>query len=91
MPAQVHRLCDGHVQPTGTEPEEGLVEFLEELLEKARSGEIVGLAGAASYPSPVGTIMPVESFRVGWNASVSMVGALEDVKHRILRNLDNGD
>lgn len=91
MPAQVHRISDGHTQPAGGEPDENLVEFLEELLEKARSGEIIGLAGAASYPSPVGSIMPTESFRIGWNASVAMVGSLEDVKYRILRSLNDGN
>ncbi len=91
MPAQVVRIRDGYTQPTGTEPNEDLVKFLEELLERARSGDIVGVAGAASSPSPVGSIQPIESFRCGWNVSTGMVGALEDVKFRILRDLNDGD
>lgn len=89
MTAQVHRIGDGHPQPSGGEPNEELVELLEELLEKARSGEILGIAGAAAYPSPVGTIMPVGSFRSGWSSSVAMAGALENVKYRILRSLND--
>jgi hypothetical protein len=89
MPAQVVRIRDGYVQPTGTEPDEDLVKFLEELLERARSGDIVGVAGAASAPSPVGSVQPTESFRAGWSISVGMVGALEDVKYRILRDMND--
>lgn len=91
MTAKVHRICDGHTQPSGGEPDENLVEFLENLLERARAGDVIGVAAAVALPSPVGSIMPVESFRVGWNASAAMVGALEDVKYRILRSLNDDD
>lgn len=91
MTAQVHRITDGDIQPSGGEPNENLVEFLEELLEKARSGEIIGIAGGAMHPSPVGSIMVTSNFRCGWNSSIAMVGTLEDVKYRILRDLNNDD
>jgi len=89
--AQVHRLSDGQPQPANGEPNENLIKLLEELLERARAGDIIGIAGALSFPSPVGSILPVQSFRSGWNASASMAGALEDVKFRILRDMNHGD
>ncbi len=91
MPAQVHRIQDGFIQPTGREPNEDLVSYLEELLEKARSGEIIGIAGGVSYPSPVGFMLPCEGFRAGWSASTTMVGTLDEVKFRILRSMNDDD
>ena len=74
--------------PVKGESNANLVTFLEEVLEKARSGWIVGMAGSCAYPSSFGTIMPADSFKVGWTDSFAVIGGLEDAKFLILRRLN---
>lgn len=68
-------------------PNQNLVEFLDEVLEKARSGEIVGMAGTMGYSSKEGYVLVSSPFYVGFAASHSMIGALERVKYDLIREM----
>jgi hypothetical protein len=68
---------------------EHLVESLELLLEQARSGEIVGMAGVVTYPSKVGYVLPASDFCVGYTDSYAAVGALEDTKFQMLQRMND--
>lgn len=55
---------------TSLEPSLPLVEFLEELLEQAKTGELRGLAGACNYKDGCGYHV------MGWAGGFEMLGAL---------------
>lgn len=60
------------------EPSKALIEFLEAELERARSGETIGMAAATLDKDRVGGFAIV-----GHVGGFSMVGALECVRHRL--------
>jgi hypothetical protein len=70
----------GHLLPPAAEPNSNVVEELERLLEAARAGEIVGLAGAYVHRDKV-----VSYSYAGAVASYSMLGGLDCLKERLLR------
>lgn len=65
-------------------PSAAVIELLEEWLEKARSGEIVGVALAAQYRD--------EAKGQGWAGSVSsgIIGECFALAYRITKHLDEG-
>lgn len=69
----------GEFQPVAVEANERLIEEIERLLEAARSGEIIGLAGTYLHKDKSASY----SFagRVG---AYSMIGGLECAKSRLL-------
>ena len=64
-----------------------LVKFLEETLEKARSGEVVGISGALTSPSSDGYVLPADDFCAGYCDSTAAIGALEYAKFLMLRRI----
>lgn len=58
----------------------GTVKYLERLLEMARSGEVVGIAFAATHADRATTVG-----NVGFYEARTCVGALEELKYDILR------
>lgn len=87
MAAKVVSISGANVPVPGT-ISDSLVDFLEESLEKALSGEIVGMAGAVVYPSENGYSGSAGSFSMGFSNSYASIGALEDAKFKILKDLD---
>ena len=69
----------GEYQPPSNEPNERLVEEIERLLEMARSGDIVGMAGTYLHRDKGASY----SF-AGIVGSYSLIGGLECVKTRLL-------
>jgi hypothetical protein len=70
----------GEFTPPTSEPNSTVVEELERLLEAARAGEILGLAGAYVHRDKV-----VSYSYAGAVASYGMLGGLDCVKERLLR------
>ncbi|VFU07299.1 conserved hypothetical protein [Methylocella tundrae] len=70
----------GQFTPPSSEPNATVIEELERLLEAARSGEILGLAGAYVHKDKV-----VSYSYAGAVASYGMLGGLDCVKERLLR------
>jgi hypothetical protein len=70
----------GQFTPPTSEPNSTVVEELERLLEAARAGEILGLAGAYVHRDKV-----VSYSYAGAVASYGMLGGLDCVKERLLR------
>lgn len=66
---------------------ENLVKFLEDSLEKAKSGEIIGMVGAIVYPSGTGYVMPSNWFVSGDRDCFSALGALEMAKHCLVEEM----
>lgn len=66
---------------------QSLVEFLEDLLERAKSGAVVGVAGTMVYPSQHGYVGVAGDFDVGYTSCFAAVGALESVKMHILKDV----
>ncbi len=69
----------GHFQLPSIEPNATVIEELERLLEAARAGEILGLAGAYVHRDKV-----VSYSYAGAVASYGMLGGLDCVKERLL-------
>jgi hypothetical protein len=69
----------GELPPQTAEPNERLVEELERLLEAARAGEIVGMAGAYLHKERGASY----SF-AGAVGSYGLIGGLECAKERLL-------
>lgn len=70
----------GEFTPPTYEPNSTVVEELERLLEAARAGEILGLAGAYVHRDKV-----ISYSYAGAVASYGMLGGLDCVKERLLR------
>jgi hypothetical protein len=70
----------GTYQPPAVEPNQTVVEELERLLEAAKSGEIVGLAGSYMHKDKVVTYS-----YAGLVAGYSIVGGLSCLKDRLMR------
>jgi hypothetical protein len=70
----------GNFTPEPAEPNGTVVEELERLLEAARSGEIVGMAG--SFVRKDGVVSYSFAGRI---ATYALIGGLECVKERLLR------
>lgn len=66
---------------------ENLIEFLEDCLQRARSGDIVGMTGAICYPSTVGFVQAAGTFSVGFTGGYATIGGLEAVKLSLLMDL----
>jgi hypothetical protein len=56
------------------------------LLEQAKSGAIVGIAGAVAFPSVEGYCLPASTFSAGFCVSEAVVGSLERIKYSLLRD-----
>lgn len=67
--------------------QQDLVEFLEDALEKAKSGEIIGMSGVMVHPSTVGAVRCSTWFVRGDWDSHSAVGGLEVAKARIVKEM----
>ena len=67
-------------QPLAPPPNQTLVDELERLLEAARSGEIVGMAGSYWHRNSTATYS-----YAGLVGSFAMLGSLECVKERLIR------
>lgn len=70
----------GTWEPQAAEPNSTVVDELERLLEAARAGEIVGLAGAYVHRDKL-----VSYSFAGAVAGYATIGGLECVKERLLR------
>jgi hypothetical protein len=70
----------GHYTPPSPEPNATVVEELERLLQAAKAGEILGLAGAYVHRDKV-----ISYSYAGAVASYGMLGGLDCVKERLLR------
>lgn len=70
----------GSFAATPAEPNRALIDELERLLEAARAGEIVGMAGCYVHKDKV-----VSYSYAGAVASYGMLGGLDCVKERLLR------
>ncbi len=70
----------GQYAPPSPEPNATVIEELERLLEAARAGEILGLAGAYVHRDKV-----ISYSYAGAVASYGMLGGLDCVKERLLR------
>lgn len=88
MTAEVRAINGGEVALPG-EPSEGVIECLEDLLARARAGEITGLAGAYTVATGEGWIQRASSYEAGHAYGHAMVGALESVKYRLLREAND--
>jgi hypothetical protein len=79
MSAQIVGL-NGAVSLPDAKPNETLVQELERLLEAARAGEIIGMAGAYRHKENVTTYS-----YAGVVGGYALLGALDCVKERLLR------
>ena len=86
-PSEVVYLFNGMPVPVPGTVSENLVRWLEDMLERAKSGEIVGMVAAYEYPSASGTIRPASYSVVGYVDSYSIVGALECAKQEMVRRI----
>ena len=70
--------------PTGEpEPCQATIDVLEEYLELARSGEVIGIVLAGLHKDRLAT------FRLGGKlGAYSILGAVEIMKHRLVEHLD---
>ncbi len=75
--AKVVRFDGEGPLPVPGEPVQNVVEVLEELLEMAKSGEIVGIIGAQVYTSKEGYLRPASNFHGGYVDSSITAGALQ--------------
>ena len=71
---------NGEVLPPEGIVSDKLIETLESLLDRARSGEIIGFAGAVLQKDRTGTY-----WISGYTGGFSMLGALDCVRHRLVR------
>lgn len=71
---------NGNIIPPTTNPVPELIEFLGELVERAKAGEIVGVAGGILTKDKHG-----EFFSSGIVGGFSMIGALECINHHLKR------
>lgn len=86
MTAEVRAINGGEIALPGN-PLESVIECLEELLVRARAGEITGIAGGYTCPSGEGWVQKASSFEAGHIYGNALVGSLESVKYRILRGI----
>jgi len=84
---EVVYLFNGMPVPVPGTVSKNLVKWLEDMLERARSGEIVGMVAAYEYPSVAGTIRPAGYSVVGYVDSYSIVGAIETAKYGMLQRM----
>lgn len=87
MAAEVVSIFHGDTVPSTGTVSDNLVEFLEDCLQRAKSGEIVGLVGAMVYPAKVGYVQSAGTFIVGYSGAFATIGALEVVKMNIAADL----
>lgn len=80
-------LINGEVHVTPGDPVASVVSVLEDLLQRAKAGEIVGIVGAQVYPSVSGYLLPASNFWGGFSDSTAAIGALEDAKFRMLQRI----
>lgn len=78
----VYHLRSGHAIAAPGQPDPAVVKELEDLLQQAKSGEISGLAWAATHPAEISS-----NHYVGMT-SRGMVGGLFSVMRRISEELD---
>ena len=64
---------------------QGVIEVLEELLKAAKSGEILGFAGAAVHRDQC-----TSQHYIGFS-NQSLIGALVEVQYRLVRYQQSGD
>ena len=87
MAAEVVSIAYGDAVPSAGTVSDNLIEFLEDCLQRAKSGEIVGMVGAMAYPAKVGYIQSAGTFIVGYSGAFATIGALEVVKMNIAADL----
>lgn len=86
---KVVRIDNKDEVPTAGEPCDNVVSLLEDLLQAARSGEIVGVAGVRVYPGKEGYLRTASGFWGGYCDSYSSVGGLDDVKFCMLKRMND--
>lgn len=84
MTAEVRAINGGDIALPGN-PSESVIECLEDLLARARAGEITGVAGGYTVASGEGWLQTGHSFEAGHAYGHALIGALESVKYRLLR------
>jgi hypothetical protein len=80
MSAQVVNLRGAPVEPETAAPNETLVQELERLLEAARAGQIVGMAGIYRHRD-----LAVTYSYAGGVGGFALIGALDCLKDRLVR------
>ncbi len=83
MSADVVKITGGYALPVPGEPVQNCIEVLEEALEQARAGDIVGVVIVRVYPAAHGYIMPADISRGGWFKTYAAVGALHVAAHDV--------
>lgn len=61
------------------EPDESVIKILEDLLERARAGDAIGIAAVYTTPDEISAYC-----LGGWVGSYSMIGAVETMKGRLV-------
>lgn len=90
MAAEVSAINGGRIAVPG-EPSENLVQCLEDLLARARAGEITGIAGAYTTATGRGWVQSSASFEAGHAYGFSLIGALETIKQRVVMGCLEGE
>jgi hypothetical protein len=84
--AEVVSLRGETIQPPTSEPNPTVVQELERLLEAARAGEIIGLAGCYMHRDKIVTYS-----YAGLVAGYSIVGSLSCLKERLMQIIMSRD
>lgn len=87
MTAEVRAINGGAIALPG-DPSEDVVECLEDLLARARAGEITGIAGAYTTATGEGWVQRASSYEAGHAYGYALVGALEHIKAQVMEDVE---